>query len=435
MEDKNVIPEIVRVDIKTEIVKEEPIEAEDSFVECETCKENSTSEKDCAHRPSDRLGLPRGECRTNDPEEDVKPKVEPDDRESLSDDLIDKLIESGVTEKEENYHDVPEILPEDTDFLRTEIKMEEVDIDSVKDELDNNEASISSEALGQEEDSNENPKPGPSEEAKKGGPEECKKKWASIRDQFRRTLQKRKTKSGQAAAKKQKYKYEEVLDFLLPHIMGRETLSNVPSCEEKTDDSELNPRMEESELDPESEAESQKEVSQCSGNSQTIVQPTSPVPLAGRTQATPRKKHYFARPVNVKRTGANVQKTAHESPSSQLMAYILAEKETERNQTICATNPPQHPVDIFLASLAPTLKSLDPILLNQAKTAIFATVQEFELKQLNRITTNPLGLDMADLPSFATAAGSSSTSHSSLTNESPHENSPHMDCSTSFFDL
>nr|XP_023023322.1 zinc finger protein 271-like isoform X5 [Leptinotarsa decemlineata] len=169
MEDKNVIPEIVRVDIKTEIVKEEPIEAEDSFVECETCKENSTSEKDCAHRPSDRLGLPRGECRTNvsDPEEDVKPKVEPDDRESLSDDLIDKLIESGVTEKEENYHDVPEILPEDTDFLRTEIKMEEVDIDSVKDELDNNEASISSEALGQEEDSNENPKPGPSEEAKK----------------------------------------------------------------------------------------------------------------------------------------------------------------------------------------------------------------------------------------------------------------------------
>ncbi|XP_023023327.2 uncharacterized protein isoform X9 [Leptinotarsa decemlineata] len=169
MEDKNVIPEIVRVDIKTEIVKEEPIEAEDSFVECETCKENSTSEKDCAHRPSDRLGLPRGECRTNvsDPVEDVKPKVEPDDRESLSDDLIDKLIESGVTEKEENYHDVPEILPEDTDFLRTEIKMEEVDIDSVKDELDNNEASISSEALGQEEDSNENPKPGPSEEAKK----------------------------------------------------------------------------------------------------------------------------------------------------------------------------------------------------------------------------------------------------------------------------
>ncbi|XP_023023325.2 uncharacterized protein isoform X7 [Leptinotarsa decemlineata] len=171
MEDKNVIPEIVRVDIKTEIVKEEPIEAEDSFVECETCKENSTSEKDCAHRPSDRLGLPRGECRTNvsDPVEDVKPKVEPDDRESLSDDLIDKLIESGVTEKEENYHDVPEILPEDTDFLRTEIKMEEVDIDSVKDELDNNEASISSEALGQEEDSNENPKPGPSEEAKKDG--------------------------------------------------------------------------------------------------------------------------------------------------------------------------------------------------------------------------------------------------------------------------
>lgn len=273
-----------------------------------------------------------------------------------------------------------------------------------------------------------------------GGLEECKKKWASIRDQFRRTLQKRKTKSGQAAAKKQKYKYEEVLEFLLPHIVDRETLSNMPSLEDKRENSEFDPRMEEPELDSESEPESQNEVSPNPGTSfQTTVQPTSPVHSACSTQATSGKKNHFTRPVNVKRKGlkrSNLENPAHESPSSQLMAYILAEKEAEKTR-INTTNSPQHPVDIFLAALAPTLKSLDPVLLNQAKTTIFSTVQDLELKQLaknqshQQIITNPLRLDMANLSSFSTATGSSNTSHSSAISESPHYNY----CSTSLLEL
>jgi len=65
-----------------------------------------------------------------------------------------------------------------------------------------------------------------------GGIEECKKKWSSVRDQFRRTLQKRKTASGQAAVNNRKYKYEDILEFLLPHISERDTLSNVDNFEE-----------------------------------------------------------------------------------------------------------------------------------------------------------------------------------------------------------
>lgn len=211
----------------------------------------------------------------------------------------------------------------------------------------------------------------------------------------------------------------------------------MPSLEDKRD-SEFDPRLEEPELDPESEPESQNEVSQYPGtSSQTIVQPTSPVHSASSTQATPGKKHHFTRPVNVKRKGlkgSNLENPAHESPSSQLMAYILGEKEAEKTR-ISTTNPPQHPVDIFLAGLAPTLKFLDPVLLNQAKTTIFSTVQEFELKQLaknqshQQIITNPLRLDMENLPSFST--GSSNTSHASSTCESPHYNY----CSTSLLEL
>ncbi|XP_046399198.1 transcription factor Adf-1-like [Ischnura elegans] len=217
-----------------------------------------------------------------------------------------------------------------------------------------------------------------------GGPEECRKRWASFRDQFRRTLQKRKTKSGQAAAKKQKYKYEDILEFLLPHIVERETLSNVPSIEYQRDDSEFDPRVEEPEHYLESELESQNDVFQYPGtSSQTTVQPTSPVPLTESTQAIYGKINHFIRPLNAKRRGSNNEKPAQESPSSQLMAYILAEKLTEKNR-VNTTNPEQHPVDIFLAGLAPVLKSLDPVLLNQAKTAIFTIVQDFELKQISK---------------------------------------------------
>lgn len=62
-----------------------------------------------------------------------------------------------------------------------------------------------------------------------GGIEECKKKWASVRDQLRRTLLKRKTTSGQTAVWNRKYKYEHILAFLTPHIAERGTHS--PMCQ------------------------------------------------------------------------------------------------------------------------------------------------------------------------------------------------------------
>ncbi|XP_046401595.1 uncharacterized protein LOC124167656 [Ischnura elegans] len=243
-----------------------------------------------------------------------------------------------------------------------------------------------------------------------GGPEECRKRWASFRDQFRRTLQKRKTKSGQAAAKKNKYKYEDILEFLLPHIVERETLSNVTSMEYQRDDSEFDSRVEEEpEHDPGSELESQYDVSQYPGtSSQITVQPTSSVPPAESTQTISGKRNHFNRPLNAKRRGSNNEKPAQESPSSQLMAYILAEKEAEKVR-VNPTSPEQHPIDIFLASLAPVLKSLDPILLNQAKTSIFTTVQEFELKQLSK--------------NESVAGSNDSSTRSSFTNESPHYSS------------
>lgn len=60
----------------------------------------------------------------------------------------------------------------------------------------------------------------------------CKSRWTNIRDQFKKTLNKRQLKSGQAAAKVKKYKYEDMLQFLVVHIQDREVIENISNDNE-----------------------------------------------------------------------------------------------------------------------------------------------------------------------------------------------------------
>ncbi|CAB3239111.1 unnamed protein product [Arctia plantaginis] len=62
----------------------------------------------------------------------------------------------------------------------------------------------------------------------------CKKRVANIRDQFKKHRNKRKTKNGQGAVAIKKYKYEESLKFLLPHIQDRNTITSIESDNEET---------------------------------------------------------------------------------------------------------------------------------------------------------------------------------------------------------
>ncbi|XP_072761189.1 uncharacterized protein [Anoplolepis gracilipes] len=64
----------------------------------------------------------------------------------------------------------------------------------------------------------------------------CKARWNNIRDNFRKSMKKRVTKSGQAAPKNKKYKYEDQLSFLLPFMKERDTLSNLDNVEKNPGD-------------------------------------------------------------------------------------------------------------------------------------------------------------------------------------------------------
>jgi hypothetical protein len=58
---------------------------------------------------------------------------------------------------------------------------------------------------------------------------ECKRKWTSLRDNFRKAIKKRKTKSGQRAKPNRPWKYETNMNFLIPFIGEREQKSSLPN--------------------------------------------------------------------------------------------------------------------------------------------------------------------------------------------------------------
>lgn len=76
--------------------------------------------------------------------------------------------------------------------------------------------------------------------------------------------------------------------------------------------------------------------------------------------------------------------------TEMVMKYILNKEASQTTTSI-------HPVDAFLSGIAPTLKTLNPYLLNLAKTEIFATVQKYELKMLQyqQHEFDPIALDGA----------------------------------------
>mgnify|MGYP000013992264 FL=1 len=164
----------------------------------------------------------------------------------------------------------------------------------------------------------------------------------------------------------------------------RETLSNVSSLEnsefgfdnEETDDDTLQEYL----LDV-----SESAVTQNTAEDPEMASQNNRENIEENCQVTPAdtsvKNKKFVRPGLLKRKIH--QSKTQESASSQIMAYILAEKEAEKK----LKKPPMpnteiHPVDAFLAGIAPSLKSLNPFLLNETKSRIFSTVQESEMKQL-----------------------------------------------------
>lgn len=181
----------------------------------------------------------------------------------------------------------------------------------------------------------------------------CKTRWNNIRDNYRKSI--RKSTSGQSGKRIAKhYKYSDQLSFLKKHFIDRETRTTIESQEDGEE-------KEDHEGQDEDMAENKNNIGDVSGVSK--VSPNHESTFEVTTKSNIRKS-------------SRKREARHRTASPKLMEYLINKN---KRRTLAAL---QHPVDAFLAGVAPTLKTLNPYYLNLAKSEIFASVQKYEMKML-----------------------------------------------------
>lgn len=215
---------------------------------------------------------------------------------------------------------------------------------------------------------------------------QCKSRWNNIRDNFKKSLGKRKTKSGQAAKKSKPYRFENQLQFLLEFMEERETKGNVGSHPESEIGEFYDDNEEETPLPTNiafppltTNIVSPLLTTNIVSPPQSSNQPSSP-PFeelrTNRIDIPSTSVACFDRTTPV--TGRK-KKPQHESAASALMKYVIEKNESKTNKpTVTLDNP----IDSFLFGISATLKSMPPYLQHLAKSEIFATIQKYELQML-----------------------------------------------------
>lgn len=172
-------------------------------------------------------------------------------------------------------------------------------------------------------------------------------------------MSKHKTKSGQAAAKIAKWKFQDHMSFLNEFLnQDRPRLSSTNSNEEEDDS--YKEIQEEKERD--SEEHTETETTSFKNNNAT-------------------NNELFQS--NLKKTEINKRKqkshnVIQESASATLIKYLIEKKEQESEKD----NRAAHPIDNFFSVMAATVKNFSPIDQHYIKTKIFTIVNDMEGKYL-----------------------------------------------------
>ncbi|XP_074042027.1 uncharacterized protein isoform X2 [Leptinotarsa decemlineata] len=174
--------------------------------------------------------------------------------------------------------------------------------------------------------------------------DKCKQRWESLRSQFRKICKTNGSTTGQAAKKKKKWRYENEMTFLLPHMMDKARVSSL----------QIHDGTDEENIDGNDEEQTEAEVE------------TNDVPAAPREvlQKNIKKKRISRKNPSNK-----------ESASSTLMNYLLSQKSIEESKE-------KDSIDLFFDSIKATVRSFTPADFHTVKTTIFNVVSEIERKYL-----------------------------------------------------
>lgn len=191
----------------------------------------------------------------------------------------------------------------------------------------------------------------------------CKTRWSNIRDNYRKSLKKRVTRSGLTGQPRNvRYKYENKLTFLLPFIRERDPNHSGPPIREGDE------VLTEEEAKPPVKRDDNRDLQTRPPFANSVVNETD----SHGEEPTAMRGKQSGREIPVE------SDSGFTTPESTRSNYS-AESDEPKLQVALSVS---HSVDVFLAGIAPTLKSLSPYNLNIAKTNIFSIVQEAEMIQI-----------------------------------------------------
>lgn len=172
---------------------------------------------------------------------------------------------------------------------------------------------------------------------------QCKCRWTNIRDHFQRNMKKRKSMTDLAAENRKRYKYEDILQFLVPFTCEKDALANVTVQETSTEGIDDTKDALQEVLQPDAEPN----------------QPQISSSVAARISQGRRRTQN------------------PDAPSARLVKYTL-DKDDPQNIPRVLTHDD---IDAFLVGIASTLKKLNPYNQHLAKGRIFNVVHELEANE------------------------------------------------------
>ncbi|KAF5298523.1 hypothetical protein FQA39_LY11775 [Lamprigera yunnana] len=187
--------------------------------------------------------------------------------------------------------------------------------------------------------------------------QECKHRWEAIRGQYRRFLSSKKTRTGQAADPKVRWKYGDILEFLHPFMKDKERLTSVTT--ENPSVSTIND--EDTEYD--TQLTEDLDASEDPQDSQSNLQVTVP---QNKKEKTPKRAKF-----NVK-----VSTQAH-TASGTLIKYLLEKEKTKKAEV-------KDKLDFFFESYKATVKKFLPAEKHLVKSKIFGIVSDIEAKYIHQ---------------------------------------------------
>lgn len=176
-----------------------------------------------------------------------------------------------------------------------------------------------------------------------------------MRSQYRKHLAKQKTKSGQAAAKITKWKFQDHMLFLNEFInQDRPRLTSIDENSDEEDSCK--------EINAEKDSQEHSETATSFENNDNDIEDYESQSNSKKISSYKKKQ----KPHNA------VQETA----STTLMKYLIEKKDTEKE------NKAHHPIEDFFSLMAASVKNFSPVDQHYVKSKVFAIVNDIEAKYL-----------------------------------------------------